>query len=202
MLNCSSRNLLLIIKTLPNFLWPLKWYIIKKSLKEVGTGFRFNADSVFIDHKLISIGNNVFMGQNTIINTIVPIQIGNSVMFGPQVMVMGGDHNFTEVGMLMKDVKEGGENQPIIIEDDVWVGARTIILKGVKVSEGVVIGAGSVVTKSLPPYSICVGNPCFPIRIRFSEYDLRKHLKIVGSKYSIDEINHRFMEFKDKNKKE
>jgi len=56
-----------------------------------------------------------------------------------------------------------------IIENDVWIGQNTFVKAGVKIGSGSVIGAGSVVTKDIPPYAIAVGNPCRVIRFRFSE---------------------------------
>jgi acetyltransferase-like isoleucine patch superfamily enzyme len=53
----------------------------------------------------------------------------------------------------------GGASRPIVIEDDVFIGARAIILKGVTIGKGCVVGAGAVVAKSVPPYSVVVGNP-------------------------------------------
>ena len=58
------------------------------------------------------------------------------------------------------------EVDPIVIEDDVWIGARVIILKGVTIGKGSIIGAGSVVTKDVEPYSIVGGNPAKLIRKR------------------------------------
>jgi len=184
----KSKYLSYFLRSLPNFLWPLRWFIIKKSLGIVGKNFKFGYNSEFYDPKLIEVGNNVFMGLNTVINTQVPVKIGNNVMFGRSVMIMGGDHNMSEVGIQMRFVKSGGKNIPIVIENDVWIGSNVTILKGVKLSEGCVVGAGSIVTKSLPPYSICVGNPCKPIKLRFERSDLKKHLVAVDSIYSFDEI--------------
>ena len=55
---------------------------------------------------------------------------------------------------------------PVVIEDDVWVGARVIVLPGIRIGKGSVIGAGAIVTKDVPPFSICVGNPARIIRSR------------------------------------
>ncbi|MBX3008346.1 MAG: acyltransferase [Melioribacteraceae bacterium] len=188
MLNIQPTYLSYFVRTLPNFLWPLKWYIIKKSLCKVGSNFKFGYNSEFFDHRLIEIGDNVFMGLNTVINTNVKVNIGNNVMFGRSVTIMGGDHNISEVGIQMRFVKSGGKNIPITIEDDVWIGSNVTILKGVKLGEGCVVGAGSVIAKSLPPYSICVGNPCKPIKLRFNHESLKLHINAVKSKYTFEEI--------------
>jgi acetyltransferase-like isoleucine patch superfamily enzyme len=184
----SPKYLSYITRSLPNFLWPLKWIIVKNSLKKTGANFKFGYNSEFSDHRLIEVGNNVFMGLGTVINTTVPVQIGDNVMFGSRVTIMGGDHNFSVVGESMRFVKSGGRNIPVVIEKDVWIGSNVTILKGVTISEGTVIGAGSIVTKSQPPYSICVGNPCKPLKLRFSEGDLEKHLGIMKSVYTKDQV--------------
>ena len=58
------------------------------------------------------------------------------------------------------------------IENDVWIGANAVILKGIKVSNGAIIGAGSVVTKDVPPYAIAVGNPAKVLKYRFSQDEI------------------------------
>ena len=60
-------------------------------------------------------------------------------------------------------------DQPVVIEDDVWVGANVTILKGVTIGHGSVVAAGAVVTKSCPPYSIIGGVPAKVLRKRFEE---------------------------------
>jgi acetyltransferase-like isoleucine patch superfamily enzyme len=194
MINLSPKYLNYILVSLPNILWPLKRYLIKKSLKKAGKNFRFGINSRFSDHRLIAVGDHVFMGMDTVINTTVPVVIGSDVMFGPGVTIMGGDHNISEVGKRMRDVKTGGKNIPIIIEDDVWISVNVTILKGVNISEGTVIGAGSIVTKSLPPYSVCMGNPCKSKKLRFSDEDLSEHLNLVNSKYTVERIHQLFNE--------
>jgi acetyltransferase-like isoleucine patch superfamily enzyme len=70
----------------------------------------------------------------------------------------------------------------------VWIGGNVTILKNVIIGEGCIIGAASVVTKSLPPYSICVGSPCRPVKVRFNVEELALHLSLVKSDYKIDTI--------------
>jgi chloramphenicol O-acetyltransferase type B len=89
----------------------------------------------------------------------------------------------------MSLVKDLGLNSPITIEDDVWLGARTIVLKGVTIGEGAVVGAGSLVSKDILPYSINVGQPTKLVRCRFNYDDLKKHLELVNSSYNIEAIN-------------
>ena len=55
-------------------------------------------------------------------------------------------------------------SKPIVIEDDCWLGGGVIVLAGVTIGKGSVIGAGSIVTKDIPPYSVAVGNPCKVMR--------------------------------------
>jgi acetyltransferase-like isoleucine patch superfamily enzyme len=93
-------------------------------------------------------------------------------MFGHSLTVMGGDHNVKQVGVPMRFVKSGGTNIPILIEDDVRIGSNAIILNVAKLGEGCVIVSGSVVKKSLLPYSVCVGKPCKSIKLRFTGKNL------------------------------
>jgi acetyltransferase-like isoleucine patch superfamily enzyme len=105
------------------------------------------------------------------------IRIGNMVMFGPGVSIIGGGHNTSMPGRFMADVhdKTGNEDLGVTIADDVWVGASVTILRGVHVGRGAVIGAGAVVTKSVPPYAIVAGNPARVIRFRWDVATILAH---------------------------
>jgi hypothetical protein len=67
----------------------------------------------------------------------------------------------------------------IVIQNDVWIGAKSTIMSGVKISNGSVVGAGSVVTKDVPPYAIVAGNPAKVVKYRFSEEQIEKLLSIA-----------------------
>lgn len=84
------------------------------------------------------------------------ITIGNNVRVGANVTIMDGDAH--------QDDPRAGKNSPITIEDNVWIGANTIVLKGVTIGRNTLIGAGSVVTKSIPANVLAAGNPCRVIR--------------------------------------
>lgn len=149
-----------------------------------GKNFNFDPNGYYT-FKNIYVGSNVYIGPNpTIISSDSTITIGNKVMLGPNVTLIGGDHNTDVIGELMYDIKikQPKNDQPIVIEDDVWIGANTIVLKGVTIGTGSIIGAGSIVTKSIPPYSIATGNPAKVIKTRFNGIDLENHIKTLKSK--------------------
>lgn len=111
-----------------------------------------------------NIGNHSSFNRNTVLRG--KYNIGNYVLIGPNCSIMGFNHRFDDVDKLIS--VQGRTIKGIIIEDNVWIGANTIILDGVTIGEGCVIGGGSVITKSIPPYSIAVGNPCKIIKNRKS----------------------------------
>lgn len=91
-------------------------------------------------------------------NTIIgPARIGNYVNLAQNVTVSGLNHNYEDVNKTISE--QGVSTAPIVIEDDVWVGANAVILAGVTIGKHCVVAAGSVVSRSIPPYSICAGSP-------------------------------------------
>lgn len=144
--------------------------------EKVGQDVFFGKNCTFT-HKTISIGNNVYMGNNCVVQSAHgKINIGNHVMFGPGVNIHGGNHKMDQVGVYMDQVsKEYGSDPDIVIEDDVWIGANAIVLAGVHIKRGAVIGAGSVIAKDVPAYAVVVGNPGRVIRYRFDEDTMQKH---------------------------
>ena len=113
-----------------------------------------------------SIGDNSGIGINAILSP--GITIGNDVMMGPYCMMFTSNH---AIGDLIKPMWKQGhaERRPIVIGNDIWIGARVTILPGVHVGDGSVIGAGAVVTKDVEPYSIVAGNPAKKIGSRLTE---------------------------------
>jgi acetyltransferase-like isoleucine patch superfamily enzyme len=104
----------------------------------------------------ITIGDDVGVSGCTI-SSATSITIGNHVLLGSGCLVTDSDAH--PIDPDERRMGGGGISKPIVIEDDVFVGARAIILKGVTIGKGSVVGAGAVVAKSVPPYSIVVGNP-------------------------------------------
>lgn len=119
------------------------------------------------ENSSISIGENVFIG-GSVLSCSESITIGSNVLISWGVTIF--DHNSHSIDYLKRrsdlnklligekswdDVKI----KPVVIEDDVWIGVNSIILKGVTISKGSIVAAGSVVTKDVPPFVIVAGNP-------------------------------------------
>ena len=182
------RMLARILDVLAGIYRSIKRPVIRSKFNRVGKGFMFDPDGIYLGAELMEFGDNVFIGKGAYFSAEKGIRVGNSVMLGPYPMVIGGDHNFSVVGKRMAEVHEGGVNQPIVIEDDVWAGARVLILKGVTIGEGSIIGAASVVTKDVPPYVVAYGNPCKPRNVRFTVAQLETHLATVASSLVVGDV--------------
>lgn len=116
---------------------------------------------------LIEVGEDSGMTSTTI-SSAVSVKVGRRVLLGAGVMITDNDHHVVEPkrGEQRRylGLAASSPDHRVIIGDDVFVGARTIILKGVAIGEGSVIGAGSVVTKDIPAFVLAGGNPCRVIR--------------------------------------
>ena len=127
-----------------------------------GNQIGFNTPCIFRCEKAhITIGENVGMSQTTLIAKCADITIGNNVKLGGGVKLYTSDFhslNFEYRRDWTID-REHRSSAPITLEDDCFIGAGTIILKGVTIGARSIIGAGSVVTKSIPKGEIWAGNP-------------------------------------------
>jgi acetyltransferase-like isoleucine patch superfamily enzyme len=149
--------------------------VYKVLLKSFGDRSFISPSASLRNHKNISIGGNVMVNRNVTIwvnslkagdhvqinpNTCIygAVEIGDYVMIAPNCMLAGGNHGIVDNDIPMI-FQESSNKGAIVIEDDVWIGANCSILDGVRVGSGAVIGAGSVVTKDVPPKAIMVGNP-------------------------------------------
>jgi len=101
---------------------------------------------------IIIINNGVFLNRNCQVIAHEKICIGKNVCIGPNTVIMDHDHLFSRNGVEKKQFK----SKPIIIEDNVWIGANVVILKGVTIGSNSVVSAGAVVTKNVPPNSILI----------------------------------------------
>lgn len=111
----------------------------------------------------VSLGDNSGIGVNATVSSYVTI--GNDVMMGPECLIYTSNHGMDRLDVPMW-MQPSGSPRPVVIGNDVWIGARVIILPGVHIGDGSVIGAGSVVVRDVEPYSIVAGNPAVFIRKR------------------------------------
>jgi len=134
--------------------------------------FRVNKSTNFMVHytSRINVPQNIFIADDTPVtyqcfassnccymNATNKIYIGQNVMFASGVKLISANHDF-------KNREEHQKDKPIIIEDNVWLGANVIVLPGVTIGRNAIIGAGSVVTKDIDANSIYVGNPARKLR--------------------------------------
>lgn len=164
--------------------------------------------------------SNVYVGKNTYGPITIfrwgtegeGLEIGNyvSIAYGVK-FILGGNHRYDSLStypfspmICNKEVKVTTKGK-IVIEDDVWIGMDSTIMSGVHIGKGAVIGACSVVTKDVPPYSIVAGNPARIIKYRFNndtiekliDFDLsqlsntfiKNNLDILEGELDLDKLN-------------
>ena len=135
----------------------------KRIFRYCGIGVNVERGANFLTGWELEVGDYSSLG----IDCILPydLKVGRDVMMGPQVIILGDSHRFADLDVPMR--LQGAIQHPSVrIGDDVWIGARVIVLPGVAIGQGAIIGAGSIVTKDVPPFAICAGNPARVIRFR------------------------------------
>lgn len=177
------RNVLLIIyyffiRQLPSSYFPLGRIFnslrvgILKNIITIGehnviqTGFRFGMRDV------LTIGSHCQINENVYIQSA---RIGNFVLIAQNVSMMAVTHKFDRTDIPM--IKQGSTKaDPVIIEDDVWIGRNVIVMPGIKIGKGAIVGAGAVVTKNIPSYAIAAGVPATVIRYR---KEVEQHITVT-----------------------
>jgi len=157
-----------ILKHLPPTYYPggklikrIRYLCCKRLFISCGRNVTIESKATIPFHK-IQIGHNSGIGLNASLGSMI---IGNDVMMGPDVIVLTRSHNYS-LNDIPLNLQGESEEKTVVIEDDVWIGARAIILPGIHVGRGVIIGAGAVVTRDVPGYSIVAGNPARIVRKR------------------------------------
>ncbi len=130
-----------------------------------GLGCRLYCQDPEIGSRLV-IGNHVSLNDDVVINADRGgvISVGNNVLIGPGVVIRASNHNYANRDSLIRN--QGHSASEIHIEDDVWLGAGVIVMPGVSIGHGAVVGAGSIVTKSIEPFGLAVGIPAKVIKYR------------------------------------
>lgn len=109
----------------------------------------------------ITIGNDVSIGCNVILQAHAPIYIGDFTKIAPGVIIVTASHDTSK-----RDYERTRTTSPVKIGSNCWLGTGAIVLPGVTIGDGTIVGAGSVVVKDLPPEMICVGVPARPLKPR------------------------------------
>lgn len=123
-----------------------------------------NVDIGCLEDTQIQIDDETFIGPNVCIAGPGNIKIGKNCLIAPHTGIFANNHQFAELSVPIKC--QGVTRKGIIIEDDCWLGHRVTVLDGVTIGRGSVIGAGAVVNRDIPPYSVAVGVPARVIKSR------------------------------------
>lgn len=172
-----SKSIKLIYHNIFSYRKMKRIRIIKKnaSIKETA---QIQNDLTVIDPSNLIIEDFVYIGPNAKIQAIGGVKISRGVIIGPELRIYSANHRFVDAKNIPYDniyIKK-----PVLIEENVWIGARVTIVPGTIIREGSIIGAGSVVSGEIPKMSIVVGNPAKIINKRDENhyYKLKEKDKI------------------------
>lgn len=142
----------------------LRRFFFKPMLKKSGKGLLTAPGVKFLHSYNIEIGNRCSLSYGTMLNGRGGLKIGDDFTTGPDVIVLTVEHFYQDCDR--KILEQGEYESPVEIGNDVWCGARSLILPGVRIADGTVVAAGAVVTKDTEPYSVVAGVPAKVIRYR------------------------------------
>lgn len=132
--------------------WCFRKFFFKLSGVTIGYGSTLHTGVRFFQPKNVQVGNDTIVGFRTFLDGRAPLIIGDHVDIASEVMIYNSEHDIHSP--IMQAIEE-----PVIINDYVFIGPRAIILPGVKIGRGAVVAAGAVVTKDVPPKTIVGGTP-------------------------------------------
>jgi acetyltransferase-like isoleucine patch superfamily enzyme len=134
----------------------------------------------------IEIGNFCNITEHCIIQAGGLVQLGNFVGLGPRTTILAASDDYEGNGLIGHTVLNKYRNttfKDVIINKHAHIGMGCIIMPGVEIGEGCSIGSGSLVTKSMPPWTICYGSPCKPIRPKFKGHILTMEERFLKEYY-------------------
>jgi acetyltransferase-like isoleucine patch superfamily enzyme len=133
--------------------------MLREGRLQIGRGLLLEANAtISADTGRIRIGKDVYISRGATIGAVQLVEIGDHCLVGPGCYVTDADHRFDdpEVPIPLQGMLSKG---PTIIEDNVWLGANVVVTSGVRIGRRSVVGANSVVTRDIPPYSKVAGSP-------------------------------------------
>jgi acetyltransferase-like isoleucine patch superfamily enzyme len=137
---------------------------LRTVLASVGHNTRFGGVGRITFPENVSIGENCQISEGVTLIAFDKIRIGDDVIIAPEVYIQTANHIFIDPTKTIRE--QGYMCAPIVIEDDVWLGFRAIVLPGVTIGQGSVVAANAVVTKDVKPYSVVGGVPARLIKKR------------------------------------
>lgn len=150
-------------------------------IKKTGKYSKFRNDVICTGKVKIGIHTAINGPGTRIVSKLNEVEIGSYCSIASNVIIQEYYHKYDRISTyyfsnnvfkrdVLEDVFSKGK---IIIEDDVWIGSNSVILSGVRIGRGSIVGAGSVVSKDIEPYTICAGNPARIIKNRFSSNTIK-----------------------------
>ena len=137
----------------------------------------YNADNLYLAERTNISANSVIMNTRAkfIMKKYSGAAFGLTVITGGHISVPGKSHK--HITNKIKDEIDFNheEDLDVVVDEDVWIGARSMLLRGVHLGRGSIVGAGSVVRKSVPPYAIVTGNPAKIVGFRFTPQEMVVH---------------------------
>ncbi len=128
---------------------------------------------------------DVIMGKKVLIGCgskiIGPITFGDNILLAQNVVLSGLNHDYEDPTRPI--VEQGFNVKEIVVEDGVWIGAGALVTAGVHIGRNSVVGAGSVVTRDVPPYSVVVGNPARVVK--YFDFKTQKWVKMTNNRAQI-----------------
>lgn len=135
--------------------YKIRYFLCKHIFAEIGENVLIKRNAYFGDGAKIRIGDNSQIGINCIMDN--DIIIGNDVTMGPDVIIYTSSHEYKELGIPINQQGHKPHRQ-VTIGNNVWIGARCIILPGVTIGDNSIIGANTVVTKDVPENAVFCGS--------------------------------------------
>lgn len=150
----------LIVRASWNPFMGIKIFLLKAFGAKIGKGLVIKNNVCIKYPWKLAIGDNVWLGENCWIDNLDYVRIGNNVCISQGALLLTGNHDYS---LSTFDYR----NAPIVIEDGVWIGAKTVVCPGVIAKSHSILTVGSIATKDMETYGIYKGNPAVFIRKRF-----------------------------------
>lgn len=142
----------------------LRRMVLKRLIRNLDESTTFSTNVKLLCPQNIELGKNVGIANSVNLDCRGSVKIGNDTIIGFETVILTSTHKHQDKTIPIKN--QGMYKKPISIGDDVWVGARSMIMPGVTINNGAIIGANSVVTKDVPPNAIVGGIPAKVIKYR------------------------------------